>query len=950
MADKIQNVRIRYIYEGQEDLSKMDKDLKNLSKEEQNIVSEFKRMNNEAAQAAQTIQNNTAKSVDELKKEYQQLKAVSKNAFDLNQLKGYQAQMEKLELEAKQLGASLKDAGEKGKKALVDFDSAGKKVAGAIAGYFAVSKVIETGKAIVETTAKFQKFEAVLTNTLGSKSGAQKALQDIKQFAASTPFAVDELTDSYVKLANQGFKPTIEQMRNLGDLASSQGKSFDQLTEAIIDAQAGEFERLKEFGIRARKEGDNVKFTFKEVETQTKMTNESIRDYILSLGKLEGVSGGMAAISRTLGGQISNLGDSFDALYLSVGDRFSSVISDSISAVGSLVSGLTELIEVPVSEKLEEERIGFNALVTQITSTNQGTQRRKELIDQLNTQYKDYLPNLITEKTTNEELAIVQKKVNDQLLQRIVIQQQNEKVTEAANETAKKFSEYAEVYSSYARTVQREAKAMGIEQKLVGKTFEEQIQILEAHAAWHKKGQYFEILKNLKHFSDEVKVSEQEYMDVIRQKEDALKILGITEEKQVETTQKQNKETEKEVNSIKALEEKLKQLIITRDEKTDVSDVKAIRALNLEIKTTEELIKKLKGQDEASKELEKRRKAWLEMQKEYARVNKELSSYSPPDVKTEYDIAIKNDVNYTTRTKEEAKKRHETRVEEMKKYRKEVSDPMIAIREERYKKEKEIEELDKQNRQRVGDEVINLGFTVANGLFEMEKEKNARSLANLQTEKEKELQLVGDNKQAQAFINKKYADQEKELKRKQAKIDFEQALFNIGAQTAVNVVRAYGTPPVPNVPLATVTGALGLAQLAFVASKGIPKYNTGTEYVPGVDVGNKDSVLSYLTVGEAVIPREQNKKYRPIVSGIIDGTLDPNIFNSPSLNYSKFDKIMIGGGGKVDNSSLERKLDKINRTLENLPVTKVEVSDKGIKKFIQRGMSESEFTNDYFKN
>ena len=73
-------------------------------------------------------------------------------------------------------------------------------------------------------------------------------------------------------------------MRKLGDLASSTGKDFDQLAEAIIDAQTGEFERLKEFGIRASKQGDEVKFTFKEVETQVDFTADSIRDYVLSLG------------------------------------------------------------------------------------------------------------------------------------------------------------------------------------------------------------------------------------------------------------------------------------------------------------------------------------------------------------------------------------------------------------------------------------------------------------------------------------------------------------------------------------------------------------------------------------------------------------------------------------------------------------------------------------------
>jgi hypothetical protein len=233
---------------------------------------------------------------------------------------------------------------DKNTKQLGAYDKALTNIGSLMAGAFAVSSVVSLGKQVIDITAKFQKFEAVLTNTLGSKSEAQKALSMIKNFAASTPFAVDELTDSFVKLANQGFKPTQQEMRKLGDLAASQGKSFNQLTEAIIDAQTGEFERLKEFGIRASKEGDKVRFTFKGVQTQADFTNDSIRNYILSLGDLQGVSGGMAAISQTLGGQISNLGDAWDSLLNTLGSGNSSVLSGTVSLLADMVKGIEDAL------------------------------------------------------------------------------------------------------------------------------------------------------------------------------------------------------------------------------------------------------------------------------------------------------------------------------------------------------------------------------------------------------------------------------------------------------------------------------------------------------------------------------------------------------------------------------------------------------------------------------
>jgi len=211
-------------------------------------------------------------------------------------------------------------------------------IAGALGLAGGIAGLVSLTKSVFNVRAEFEKFEAILTNSLGSKSKAMEALSLIKEFAASTPFSVQELTGSFVKLVNQGFIPTKKEMTSLGDLAASTGKTFDQLSEAIIDAQVGEFERLKEFGIRSQKEGDKVTFTFKGVKEQVDFTEASIQKYLLSLGKVEGVSGSMAAISETLGGKISNLGDAWDNLLNSMGESSSGVFSTVISWLSQLVT------------------------------------------------------------------------------------------------------------------------------------------------------------------------------------------------------------------------------------------------------------------------------------------------------------------------------------------------------------------------------------------------------------------------------------------------------------------------------------------------------------------------------------------------------------------------------------------------------------------------------------
>ena len=201
------------------------------------------------------------------------------------------------------------------------------------------------GKQILDTTAKFEKFGIVLKNTLGDIQGGA-ALDMIANFAATTPFQLDEVTGAFIKLANQGFVPTRDQMVKLGDLASSTGKSFDQLGEALLDAQTGQFERLKEFGIKASANGDKVTFSFKEQQTTVENTNSAIQAYILSLGTLHGVQGANALISASLTGQLSNLQDKLAAMYNQIGSDNKGILYAAVGGVTSLVDNYETLGKV----------------------------------------------------------------------------------------------------------------------------------------------------------------------------------------------------------------------------------------------------------------------------------------------------------------------------------------------------------------------------------------------------------------------------------------------------------------------------------------------------------------------------------------------------------------------------------------------------------------------------
>ena len=106
----------------------------------------------------------------------------------------------------------------------------------------------------------------------------------------------------------------------------------------------GEFERLKEFGIKASKEG-SITFTFGGVQTEVKNTAEEIQGFLVSLGQTE-FAGATAEQAKTLSGAFSNLGDAFDAFKTAIGDAgFNKSINDFSRALSTLLRNSPDVAE-----------------------------------------------------------------------------------------------------------------------------------------------------------------------------------------------------------------------------------------------------------------------------------------------------------------------------------------------------------------------------------------------------------------------------------------------------------------------------------------------------------------------------------------------------------------------------------------------------------------------------
>jgi hypothetical protein len=175
-------------------------------------------------------------------------------------------------------------------------------------------------KNLSDTTQKFQVLRATLETATGGVDEAGLAFDRLQVFASRTPFSVEESIQAFIKLKNLGLDPSEAALNSYGNTASAMGKSLDQFIEAVADASVSEFERLKEFGIKAKNQGDTIAFTFRKMKTEVANNAEAIEQYLQNLGENE-FAGAMERQAATYDGALSNMGDSWDQLLLKISEN-----------------------------------------------------------------------------------------------------------------------------------------------------------------------------------------------------------------------------------------------------------------------------------------------------------------------------------------------------------------------------------------------------------------------------------------------------------------------------------------------------------------------------------------------------------------------------------------------------------------------------------------------------
>ena len=241
-------------------------------------------------------------------------------------------------------------------------------------------------KSIVGITARFEDLEDTLNAVTGSATKGGEAFKFIQKFATKTQFGVEELTETYIKLAGAGIKPTERLLTTFTDTAAittDQLGSLQAITDLFSRSVSGglgleDLNRLADRGVPVfrileeqlgltRLELSEFGKTAKGAAAIRAALTKGINDEFggATKGKIDNLSTAMSNFKIQVGLSAVELGNKFKPQLTAVIEEATTFLAANDKLIQSLGSGLGTAI-VATADALRLMAENFDAIKTAV--------------------------------------------------------------------------------------------------------------------------------------------------------------------------------------------------------------------------------------------------------------------------------------------------------------------------------------------------------------------------------------------------------------------------------------------------------------------------------------------------------------------------------------------------------------------------------------------------------
>jgi tape measure domain-containing protein len=298
---------------------------------------------------------------------------------------------------------------------------------------------ISGAKAIYNLGVETQQTRAAFDVMLGSADKGKAMFDSLKEFADVTPFDNKTTYDAGRLLLNYGVeaKNVIPYMKMLGDASGGVKEKFDRQVYAFAQIstagklQGQDLRQLIDSGFNPLKvlAGDSTE-KYKQLQKTMHDGKFTFAMVIEAYKKATGAGGlfnGMMEVqSRTVGGLASTLEGNLQTTLYGLFQRATPMMTGFLNRSIEIATAMGKWATPNASDLLTDKKVEMNAIFEVLKNANIPMDERKNLIAELNSGYKDYLSNLVTESDTYEQLTINQNNSNNKLKEKIFTEAKKE--------------------------------------------------------------------------------------------------------------------------------------------------------------------------------------------------------------------------------------------------------------------------------------------------------------------------------------------------------------------------------------------------------------------------------------------------------------------------------------------------------------------------------------------
>lgn len=228
----------------------------------------------------------------------------------------------------------------------------------AIGGYFAFSAIKDFGSQIIDSLKNYESFSASLRTLMYGDKETAKALENqLVTLASKTPFSLVDVQQGTKQLLAYGFQAgqITNTLTKLGDISSGVGAPLTDIvylygtlktqgrayTKDIMQFTARGIPIIKELAKQFGVTEDKVQGLVEAGKVGFPQIERAFTDMTRQGGQFFGM---MSEQSKTVGGQLSNLGDAWEQLKVNIGKSQTGIINSTISWANNMVSNFNRAI------------------------------------------------------------------------------------------------------------------------------------------------------------------------------------------------------------------------------------------------------------------------------------------------------------------------------------------------------------------------------------------------------------------------------------------------------------------------------------------------------------------------------------------------------------------------------------------------------------------------------